>query len=159
MLNITFYIFPICNIIFYFFIHFMKHRINSHFAKASSTKINWGICIAKAKVFLISRKPTLFLSKRNYILTIEKHCIFFIPFILLLIIESSNASLVCMSRNISFRNTNSYPNSTFFALTFTNKLHNPYFIFISNRKRLTMAIITVLCYQIRHYFYSLASCF
>ena len=68
-----------------------------------------------------------------------------------------NARLISMSRDTIVRHTDSYPNRSANAGTFTNHLHNPYFVRIGNGKRFTPTIISIFLYQISHNLYGFAS--
>ena len=121
------------------------------FTITAGTEIKWSICLGKAEVLIHPIKISLFAGKRNHVRRIK-------TILLIVHIKLLDTRLVGMSRDTIIGHAYSHPYGTTYTGTFTDHLHNPYFIGIGNGKRLSFAIIAIFLYKVSHNPNGLTSC-
>ena len=174
-------------ILFHIRVYSVEESIYASFATSCSAEIKWSICVGEAEFAITFDVDTFKFSKIYNIVSIYNINVRFENashvfatdrvFRIFFHRESSYTSMICMTANVSVRNTHSNPYCTripvfvsffqasftfysvIFRFTFSYKVHNPHFVRVGNRERFARAGITVSFYKFRHHFYSFASVF
>ena len=121
-----------------------EERPDTCLTAAQRSEIIRAIGLLEAEIGILSLEIALLTCKRNHIRRIET---------VLLIIKRNllDARLISMCRDTIIGDADCYPDCPFTTGTFTDHLHDPSLVLISDRESLTSTVIAILSHQVCHH--------